>query len=127
MCCACVCRAARYRAAVWQAALLSGHGLQPPRLALWCHPSSLISRPPPLAPAVGIVNKAGADYLGLLVLGCINVAVAADAIRAEFRPRLLVSEQLLPGAAGSGVLLHVLSIPEDASAAGGDRHARSAI
>jgi hypothetical protein len=39
---------------------------------------------------VGTVNKVGADYLGLLVLGFINASVAADQIRAEFRPRFLV-------------------------------------
>ena len=39
---------------------------------------------------MGTVNKVGADYLGLLVLGFINASVAADQIRAEFRPRFLV-------------------------------------
>lgn len=37
---------------------------------------------------VGTVNKVGADYIGVLVLGFMNAAIAADAIRPEFRPRL---------------------------------------
>lgn len=44
----------------------------------------------PSPPPVGTVNKVGADYLGLLVLGFINAAIAADHIRLEFRPRLAV-------------------------------------
>lgn len=49
---------------------------------------------PPACPttaAVGTVNKVGADYVGLLVLGFMNAAIAADSIRPEFRPRLAVS------------------------------------
>ena len=38
--------------------------------------------------AVGMVNKIGADYIGLLVLGFINAAIGADQIRAEFRCHL---------------------------------------
>lgn len=44
----------------------------------------------PLA-AVGTVNKVGADYVGLLVLGVVNASIAADQMRPEFRPRLAVS------------------------------------
>lgn len=40
---------------------------------------------------MGTVNKVGADYIGVLVLGFMNAAIAADAIRPEFRPRLAVS------------------------------------
>lgn len=41
---------------------------------------------------MGTVNKVGADYVGLLVLGVINASVAADQMRPEFRPRLAVSK-----------------------------------
>lgn len=37
---------------------------------------------------VGTVNKVGADYIGLLVLGFINASLGAEQIRSEFRPRL---------------------------------------
>ncbi len=60
------------------------------------HPSQPRPHPPrslrsALSAAVGTVNKVGADYVGLLVLGFMNAAIAADAIRPEFRPRLAVS------------------------------------
>lgn len=35
--------------------------------------------------AVGKVNKVGDDYLGLLVMGVFNAAIAADQIRREFK------------------------------------------
>ena len=41
-------------------------------------------------PAAGTINKVGADYLGLLVLGFINASIGAEQIRAELRPRPLV-------------------------------------
>ncbi|KAI7840954.1 hypothetical protein COHA_005384 [Chlorella ohadii] len=47
-----------------------------------------VFRPRPGMRLVGTVNKVGADYVGLLVLGVINASVAADQMRPEFRPRL---------------------------------------
>lgn len=40
--------------------------------------------------AVGTINKVGVDYIGLLLLGFINVSLAADQIRSEFQARPLV-------------------------------------
>ena len=48
---------------------------------------------PAAAGAVGMVNKVGADFIGLLVLGFVNSAIAARSIRREFQPRLMVREE----------------------------------
>lgn len=48
-----------------------------------------------------MVNKVGADYVGLLVLGFINASVAADQMRPELRPRLAVSARCW-GRGGAG-------------------------
>lgn len=47
-----------------------------------------VFRPRPGMRLVGTVNKVGADYVGLLVLGVVNASIAADQMRPEFRPRL---------------------------------------
>ena len=41
--------------------------------------------------AVGTVNKIGADFIGLLVLGVINAAIGAERVRQDIRCRFLVS------------------------------------
>lgn len=44
--------------------------------------------------AAGRVNKIGADYIGLLILGVFNAAIGHQNIRAEFQHSAAVSLQI---------------------------------
>jgi len=47
----------------------------------------VVFQPLPAARLTGVVNKIGSDYIGLLVLGFINVSIPAKYIKEEIKPR----------------------------------------